>query len=144
MKHVERLDEAPFRIRSMRARDAGAAVRLWKASSGLGDDTPATVRRFLRRNPGMSFVAFRGSMLVGAILGGHDGRRGTLWHLAVAPAMRRSGLGTALADRVLAAQRARGIRKTNILVLKSNTKALKFWRRTGWEVTPVALLSKEM
>lgn len=137
------MNERRFRIRKMQARDAGAAIRLWKESSGVSNDTPAIVRRFLRRNPGMSFVAFSGRTMVGAVLGGHDGRRGTLWHLAVASSMRRSGLGTALADRVLAAQCARGIRKTNILVLKSNARAIRFWRRTGWDVIPALALSRE-
>ncbi|MEK7476129.1 MAG: GNAT family N-acetyltransferase [Candidatus Coatesbacteria bacterium] len=136
------MSDAPVRIRTMRARDVGAATRLWRRSSGLGQDTPATVLRFLRRNPGMSFVAFRGRTMVGAVLGGHDGRRGTLWHLAVAPSVRRSGLGTTLTNRVLAAQRAKGIRKTIILVLRDNPKAVSFWRRTGWTAMPVVALSK--
>jgi ribosomal protein S18 acetylase RimI-like enzyme len=131
-----------IRIRAMRPSDAGSALRLWNGSPGTTTaDTPAEVRRFLRRNPGTSFVALAGRRLVGAVLGGHDGRRGALWHLAVRRGARQRGTGRALAERVAAALAARGIRKINILVLPENRGALRFWRRLGWSRFAVANLS---
>lgn len=129
----------------MRAGDAAAAVRLWNTTPGMRTtDSPALVRRFLRRNPGGSFVAMAGTRMVGAVLGGHDGRRGTLWHLAVAPAFRRKGVGAKLAARVRAYVRGRGIRKINILVLDSNRPAVRFWRRQGWTRIPVSIYSRSV
>ncbi len=90
----------------------------------------------------MSFVARVDGKLVGTVLGGHDARRGMLWHLAVVPRLRRSGIGSELVKRALDAQWARGIPKINIMVLKSNRKGLRFWRRAHWEESPVLVLSK--
>lgn len=126
----------------MRASDIPAALRLWNGSPGTStNDTPAELRRFLRRNPGGSFVAHDRGRLVGAVLGGHDGRRGSVWHLAVSPAHRRGGLGRTLVARVVAVQGRAGIRKINILVLAENRGAHRFWRRLGWSRYTVANFS---
>lgn len=129
-------------IRAMQATDIRSALKLWNRSPGTStNDTPAELRRFLRRNPGGSFVAVDGKQLVGAVLGGHDGRRGTLWHLAVLPAFRRHGLGRRLVDRAVAAIRRQGIRKINILVLPDNRSAIRYWAKTGWSRFAVANFS---
>lgn len=132
-------------IRAMHPTDTATVLRLWRTTDGIStSDREALVRRFLRRNHGGSFVAHEGRRLVGAVLGGHDGRRGMLWHLAVARSARRRGLGKALVSRALRWQRAQGIRKVNILVLRANRRALAFWRRTGWETGPILVLSRRL
>lgn len=89
----------------------------------------------------MSLVAFRDGVMAAAVLGGHDGRRGVLWHMAVLPRWRGCGLGRAMVARALEIQWSRGIRKVNILVLRDNHKALRFWRRLGWKPFPALGLS---
>ena len=70
------------KIRLMMLRDYAAVHQLWRATPGIGlhavEDGRAGIASFLRRNPRMSFVAFDGAQLVGAILAGHDGRRARL------------------------------------------------------------------
>lgn len=131
-----------MKIRAMRPSDIRSALRLWNRSPGTStNDTPAELRRYLRRNPGGSFVGLEGRRLVGAVLGGHDGRRGAIWHLAVLPSARRHGLGRALVSRAVAVLREAGIRKINILVLSENGGAIRFWRRIGWSRFAVANFS---
>jgi len=63
--------------RVFEASDYEAARALWAASEGVGHgpgDSEEGVHRFLRRNPGLSFVAVRDGAVVGAVLGGRDGR----------------------------------------------------------------------
>jgi ribosomal protein S18 acetylase RimI-like enzyme len=96
-------------------------------------DRPDELRRYLQRNPQTSFVAHRGSTLVGAILGGHDGRRGFLYHLSVAPAFRGHGLGHALVEQSLNSLRAEGIVRVLILVARANQEGAAFWRKHRWE-----------
>ena len=120
-------------IREMRSSDIEQALALWNRSEGTStSDTPSEIRRYLRRNPGGSFVAVDAGKLVGAVLGGHDGRRGSLWHLAVLPAYRRRNIGRRLVDRAVAVLAGQGIRKINLLVLGNNHGAIRFWRRLGW------------
>src|SRR4051794_22337560 len=92
-------------IRPMKLTDYDQVLRLWQNSEGVGlneSDTRLAIALYLKRNRGMSFVARDGKFLVGAVLCGHDGRRGYLHHLAVAPTHRRKGLGTKLVERCLA------------------------------------------
>ena len=68
-------------IRSMTIDDYDAVAALWQACPGVGlsdSDTREGVGRFIERNPGTSLVALDGDAVVGAVLCGHDGRRGDL------------------------------------------------------------------
>lgn len=116
--------------------DYDAAVDLWSRVEGLdvaeGDDRE-TIRRFLARNPGLSRVATDGSKIVAAVLCGHDGRRGYIYHLAVDPVYERRGLGRRLIDECLAALKRAGLERANILVAQDNPRGREFWRRCGWE-----------
>ncbi len=125
-----------FEIRGFRAEDHAEAVRLWETSDGVGlgsSDTFEAVARFLERNPGLSLVALEEEALVGTILCGHDGRRGFIHHLAVAPWHRRRGIGRALVSGALAALRAAQISKCHLLVFHENVAGREFWKRLGAE-----------
>jgi ribosomal protein S18 acetylase RimI-like enzyme len=123
-------------IAAMRIEDYEAVRAFWGAQPGLGlgaSDTREGVAGCLARNPGLSFVARAGEDVVGAVLCGHDGRRGALYHLAVAPAHRRCGLGRTLVQRCLDGLRAAGIQRCNIFVYADNEPALRFWTSLGFE-----------
>jgi N-acetylglutamate synthase len=122
--------------RAFRIEDYDAAVELWKRVEGLdvaeGDDRE-TIRRFLKRNAELSRVAIDGATIVGAVLCGHDARRGYIYHLAVDPKYQGRGLGRRLIDECLAGLRRAGLERANILVAKDNPRGLDFWKRSGWE-----------
>ena len=75
-------------IRVMTMDDFEAVHALWMEIHGFGirsiDDSREGVERFIRRNPTTSMVAVAEGKIVGAILCGHDGRRGCLYHVCVA------------------------------------------------------------
>jgi N-acetylglutamate synthase len=122
-------------IRPMAAGDLEAVLALWQSMPGIGlneSDSPAQLRLFLARNPGLSLVAEDGRRIVAAVLCGHDGRRGFLYHLAVSPEFRQRGLGTQLVDQCLAALAADRVLKCNVLVYVDNDAGQEFWRRGGW------------
>jgi len=146
--------------RSFLASDYDSAHALWSATEGIGlseADSRENIERFLRHNPGMSFIAVdgeagagadstgAGSALAGAVLCSCDGRRGYLHHLAVAPAYRRRGVGRGLVDRCLAALAAAGMRKCHIFVIADNAEGKRFWRSIGWEErTTLLIMSKDV
>jgi len=122
-------------IREFTPKDCLAAIDLWKASEGIGlstADEPSRLSVYLERNPGMSFTAWDGEKLVGAVLCGHDGRRGYLHHLAVDRAYRGRGIGRDLAEKCHAALRSAGIDKLHIFVYRENVSAMRFWMRIGY------------
>lgn len=112
------------------------ALRLWRGIAGIGlseADSAENLGRFLARNPHLSAVARRDAELVGAVLCGHDGRRGYIHHLAVAPGLRRSGIGRQLLEWSLARLREIGIGKCHALVFRDNAYQALFWKTIGWQ-----------
>jgi N-acetylglutamate synthase len=128
-----------YRTRQMTIRDYDAVIDLWRGMPGIGLDADCDSRkgiaRYLKRNPGLSFVACaKKGVIVGAVLSGHDGRRGYLAHLAVAPEVRKQGIGRALVARCLRALARHHIPKCNIFVFRSNVRGRGFWLREGWNL----------
>jgi putative acetyltransferase len=122
-------------VAEMTIEDFAEVHALWEKCEGVGLDdldTRENIGKYLDRNPGLSFVARDGGKLVGAVLCGHDGRRGYLHHLAVAHEYRRRGIGKALVDRCLSGLKSIGIQKCNIFVFGENDDALAFWVKDGW------------
>ncbi len=122
-------------LRPMLAADIEPALALWHATEGmgLGDvDEPEKLTAYLQRNPGLSVVAEDDGRLVGAALCGHDGRRGYLYHVAVAKACRGQGLGQALVRAGLDGLAGAGMTKCHLFVFTSNEDGIAFWNHTGW------------
>jgi ribosomal protein S18 acetylase RimI-like enzyme len=135
MRHgVDSAGMSPCEIRPFEPADFDPVNRLWAVSEGLGagpGDTPEAVARFLARNPGLSLVAEEDGAVVAAVLCGHDGRRGQIYHLAVARSHRRRGLGEELVRRCAARLGAAGIERVLIRVQADNLGAREFWARVG-------------
>jgi ribosomal protein S18 acetylase RimI-like enzyme len=70
--------------------------------------------------------------VAGAILSGHDGRRGYIYHTAVEAALQRQGLGSALVLAVQEALRKEGITKIALVAFKRNALGNRFWERQGF------------
>lgn len=123
--------------------DYESALDLWQRVEGLeiaeGDDKEG-VAQFLAHNRGLSRVAIHGSALVGVVLCSHDGRRGHIYHLAVDPAYRRCGVGKRLLNECLDGLRKAGVKRVIIMVADNNPLGREFWRRSGWEEIPGAIL----
>lgn len=127
-----------YRIRKMTLSDYDAVIALWSGMPGIGldgeSDSRAGIARYLKRNPGLSFVAEIKGQIVGAVLSGHDARRGSIHHLAVAGQYRKLGIGKELTARCLMALRRQGIPKCSIFLFKSNAAGKSFWIHNGWEL----------
>ena len=116
--------------------DYDDVIALWQSESAIllrEADSRENLARYLERNPGMSFVAREADRLIGAVLCGHDGRRGYLHHLVVDPGFRRQGVGTVLYRRCLKALEKEGILKCHLFVFQENEAAKRFWERCGWQ-----------
>lgn len=129
------LIEMSHTIRPMTIADYDAVLDLWRQTEGVGlslSDERESVASFLSRNPGLSRVALDGDRIIGAVLCGHDDRRGYLHHLAVIKTHRKRGLGRALVDGCLADLASLGILKCNIFLFADNTEGESFWKHNGW------------
>ena len=106
-------------IQVMTINDYEQVVQLWRATEGVGlhdyEDSKAGIAQYLARNPGMSLVWREAKQIVGAVLCGHDGRRGYLHHLAVATTYRGRGIGVRLVEHALRKLAQEGICKCHTL-----------------------------
>jgi ribosomal protein S18 acetylase RimI-like enzyme len=124
-----------IQIREMEITDYEPIYALWRVSEGIGlsdADSKEGIKRFLERNPGLSFVALDGDQIVGAALCGHDGRRGYIHHLSVTKSYRQQGIGRSLVGRCMYALMRIGIAKCHLFVFGDNQEAIKFWNKVGW------------
>ncbi len=133
-------------IRPFTLTDYDNAIALWQQCEGVGlssaDEKPA-IEKYLARNPGMSFVAYQQNQLVGAILCGHDGRRGFIHHLAVHPKHRRKGIGQQLVTNGVSALAAAGIDKCHLFIFQQNESGKAFWNSVGWNLrTDIQIMSR--
>lgn len=136
-------------IRVMTMADYEKVYDLWIHTPGMGlnsvDDTAEGIGRYLRRNPSTCFVAEEEGRIVGAILAGHDGRRGYIYHTAVLPEYRRQGIGRALAGHAMDALEREGIQKAALVVFKRNEPGNGFWEKAGFsERTDLAYRNKNI
>lgn len=123
-------------IRSMTIEDYPAVKALWQSIRGFGirsiDDSEEGVGRFLIRNPGISVVAEQSGEIVGAILCGHDGRRGCLYHVCVRKECRRQGIGKAMVVFCMEALKKEQINKVSLIAFTKNDVGNAFWKEIGW------------
>ena len=96
------------------------------------DDSKEGVARFLRRNPDTSVVAVEEDQIVGAILCGHDGRRGCLYHVCVDPDWRMRGIGKAMVVYAMEALKKEEINKVSLIAFTQNDIGNAFWKEIGW------------
>jgi len=125
-----------MKIRNMRIDDYEKVYSLWINTPGMGlntlDDSCDGIAKYLERNPTTCFVAEEEGEIVGVLLSGHDGRRGFIYHAAVAIEERRKGIGAALVDRAVEALRNEGINKVALVVIDGNTTGNEFWESEGF------------
>lgn len=129
-------------------RDWAAVHDVW-ARCGPGvqfsrSDAPEEIRKKLERDPDLFLVAEVEGQVVGAVMGGYDGRRGLVYHLAVVPEHRGAGLGAALMSAVEARLKAKGCLRCYLLVTRENAGVVDFYRQLGWGVMDMFLMGKEL
>ena len=123
-------------IRTMKAGDYEGVYSLWMSIKGFAmrsiDDSREGVERFLARNPKTSVVALEEGKIVGAILCGHDGRRGCMYHVCVHEDYRMRGIGKAMVVFAMEALKKEEISKVSLIAFTQNDVGNAFWNRIGW------------
>ena len=122
-------------IREFDIGNYGAVVALWK-EAGLvfrpGDDLDG-IRLKLERDPDLFLLAKDESGVVGTVMGGWDGRRGWIYHLAVKPSHRRRGIAKQLLLELEIRLMAKGAKRVNAQIYQSNVASLRLFRECGYE-----------
>lgn len=127
-----------LQIRSFQyPQDYADVMNIWShAGNGIHlrrSDEPEEIEKKLLRDPDLFLVAEYEGKLIGAVLGGFDGRRGMMYHLAVATEHRKHGIGAALMQALEARLKAKGCIRYYLLVTTDNDAAIQFYESHGWE-----------
>ena len=125
-----------FTVRPMAIEDYDDVYKLWSTINGFAirsiDDSEEGVSTFIKRNPTTSVVALMDGKIVGAILCGHDGRRGCFYHVCVEKNYRRHGIGKAMVVYCMEALRKEHINKVSLIAFTKNDVGNAFWKSIGW------------
>ncbi len=124
-------------IRKMRIEDYDALIRLWKDAKLLyrpkWRDRQDNIEKELKTPNAVFLVAEKEGTLIGSIFGTHDGRRGWINRLAVAPAYRRQGIARLLVEQVENRLRNKGIKIIACLVEDWNSGSMHFFENVGYK-----------
>lgn len=108
-------------------------------------DSPVEIQKKISRDPELFLVAESQNKIIGSVIGGYDGRRGLIYHLAVNASFRGQGIGSRLMDEVEARLRSMGCLKCYLLVTSDNTEVEHYYRQRGWQhMDSVHLFGKEL
>nr|MBR4281129.1 GNAT family N-acetyltransferase [Clostridia bacterium] len=120
----------------MTTRDYDQLRALWLSTPGMGlndlDDSREGITKYIARNPNTSFVAEDDGIITGAIMCGHDGRRGYIHHTCVRADRQGQGIGRVLVEAALDALKSEGIHKVALVVFDRNEKGNAFWEKLGF------------
>lgn len=122
-------------------------IALWNSVFGpqTAHRDPALAIDKKRTMPdGLFFVAVAGETVTGTVLAGYDGHRGWLYSVAVHPACRGRGLGSALIEHAEAALTAKGCMKINLQVVSANRQVTAFYKSLGYSVEPHISMGKRL
>jgi ribosomal protein S18 acetylase RimI-like enzyme len=128
--------------------DYPQVLALWE-NAGPGvhvrrSDQPEEIAKKLQRDPDLFLVAEVDGQIIGSVVGGFDGRRGIVYHLAVAEAYRQQGIGVALMGELERRMAAKGCIRCYLLVTKDNDNAIRFYEKSGWERMDLDIYGKDL
>ena len=120
--------------------DLEEAIALWSSIPELNFpaefDTPERLTRFLNKNQGLSSIARIDGEMAGALLCGHDGRRGFFYHIGVKPQLRKQGIAARMVEYSFEKLRKEHIDTCFLFTSEFNQGAQAFWKAMGFEYAP--------
>ena len=128
--------------------DYPPTLKLWENTEvGIHvgrSDSPEEIQKKLNRDPDLFLVAELNEQIIGSVIGGYDGRRGMIYHLAVHKTVRGQGVGAMLMNEIEKRLQAKGCVKCYLLVLADNENAIQFYENRDWhEMKEVRIFGKE-
>jgi ribosomal protein S18 acetylase RimI-like enzyme len=126
--------------------DAATVIALWRAA-GLTrpwNDPDSDFTKAIDHPLACVLIAERDGQAVGTIMAGHDGHRGWLYYLGVAPAAQRQGLGRLLVKAAEAWLTERGCPKVMLMVRSDNAAVAAFYQTLGYDTQAVSTFGKRL
>lgn len=121
-------------LRPATADDIAGVLAFWRdAAQPTSTDSKEVLASLIDRHPGALIVAKADGRIVGTVIAGWDGWRGSIYRLAVGLDHRRNGLGQALLRAAEDRLAGLGAQRLHAIVVESNEVAVGFWSASDWE-----------
>lgn len=128
--------------------DYEACANLWKNAGGgvkfCPSDTYAEIQKKVGYAPDLFLVAEQAGQIIATVIGGFDGRRGMVYHLAVDAAWRGCGLAGQLMAEIESRLVARGCKKMYLMINPEHPELVDFYSKLGWNKMDVIIAAKEI
>lgn len=108
------------------------------------NDPQKDIQRKLDDSPDLFYLALLDDQVIGSCMAGYDGHRGWFYYLGVAPEFRKKGVAGQLVKHGEKLLGQLGCPKINLMVRKSNTGVIQFYKTAGYGDDPVLVLSKRL
>ena len=133
-------------IRVFKQADFEEVTTLWERCDLLRpwNDPETDIERKLNHDADLFLVAEVGGEVVGTVMGGYDGHRGTAYYLGVHPDFRGRGIANALISRLEKKLIARGCPKIQILVGEENDAVIGMYEKLDYETQDTLCMSKRL
>ena len=111
-------------------------IQLWRnAGIGVGSsDSKEELEKMLTRNPDLFLIGKIKDQIIAVVMGGFDGRRGYVHHLAVDPGYQKKGYGREIMMALNEIFRQKGIHKIHLFIERRNKEVIDFYRNLGWGI----------
>lgn len=131
-------------IREFRLADYEDVIALWDSAGLLRgrSDERSEIEKKLERDPDLFLVGVDAGVIVAAVIGGYDGRRGWVYHLAVEPALHARGFGASLLEELESRLREKGCIKVNLLIDPENATVQGFYEKRGYVPDELVFMEK--
>jgi ribosomal protein S18 acetylase RimI-like enzyme len=128
--------------------DYAQVIQLWE-NVGPGihlnrSDAEGEIVKKIQRDPDLFLVAEENGQIIGTVMGGFDGRRGMVYHLAVSIPYHNKGIGKILMAELEQRMQARGCLRSYLLVTRDNEDAIHFYESHGWERMDLLVYGKDL
>ncbi len=132
-------------IRDYGSADRATVIALWRACNLVvaGANDPEADIDFCVGQPNSDIlIGERDGVIVATAMVGHDGHRGWIYYLAVAPARQGGGVGRRMVQACEAWLKARGAPKSQLMIRETNVAVEAFYHRLGYRTIPRLVLQK--
>jgi ribosomal protein S18 acetylase RimI-like enzyme len=128
--------------------DYPQVISLWNnAGPGIHvrrSDEEGEIAKKLQRDPDLFLVVEAGGRIIASVIGGYDGRRGMVYHLAVDEDFRKLGIASVLMTELENRLKQKGCRRSYLMVAHDNQDAIHFYESHGWEQMDILTFGKDL
>jgi len=121
-------------------------IHLWKICdlTRPWNDPNKDIDRKLADHTGKLFLLKKGDLILGSVMVGYDGHRGSVYYLSVHPDSQKKNLGRMLMNHSENYLLTLGCPKLNLMVRTSNLPVIEFYDRLGYQRDEVVVFSKRL